>query len=89
MWPSRFRILVSGSDWPTVEWAVSGDVEVVFAALRVVLLCDVRRTLHRAVEDSLADVLDGWLLAVAGKRFRMRAEHTEGRRGGLSKVSIG
>ena len=51
-----------------MEWAGSGDVEMVFAALRVVLLCDVRRTLHRAVEDSLADVVDGPLLAFARGR---------------------
>ena len=51
-----------------MEWAGSGDVEVVFAPLRVVILCDVSRTLNCAVERTLADAGDCPLFAFARGR---------------------
>ena len=56
-----------GSEWPPVERAGSGDVEVVLAARRVLAVSAVDRALHCFVKESVADVLDGPLLPI-GRR---------------------
>ena len=56
----------SDSEWPPVQGADSGGVEVVLASLRALCL-GVDRALHRLAIESLADVLDGPLLSI-GRR---------------------